>query len=284
LTEGDEKMGKTTTPTPPEFLGGLDRAIEARAAALEALKRENEAAFDGFVLQKQLAGERFEASPKRKAKVAAWQKAMERGEHAALDLGPEWEEAERWACAEISRRAGAEAGFELVREPGVTYVRASRGRPRRGHSPRPATNVRRRGSRRSSVRRSSERSGDSGEGSEPPGRTCACGCGEPIDHRPQQARYLNTQHGDANRQRQKRTRDRGNLTTRRDAYLRFDDRPLEAIVRRIEQGCRCNGHHIADGEDGHCIKCGHRRGWSMPIGYTIAAQSAETRRARGVIA
>jgi hypothetical protein len=277
-------MRKTTTPIPPGFLGGVDRAIKARAAALEALKRENEAAFDGFALQRQLAGERFEASPKRKAKVAAWQEAMERGQRAALDLGPEWEEAERWACAEITQRAGAEAGFELVREPGVTYVRAARDRPRRGRSPRPATNDRRRGSRRNPARRSSERSGDSGEDSEPPGRTCECKpeCGADISHRAPQARYLNDAHAAAARQRRKRalSRNWSADVSRADAYLRREPEEVARARRRIEDGCRCNGHHIADAEDGHCIKCGHRRGWFLPLGFTVPAQSAETRRAR----
>ena len=96
-------MGKTTIPTPPDTVG--DDAAEAVSAMFayftaaqekrEALKREDEAAFDGFALQKQLAGERFEAGPERKAKYAAGEAAMERGEPAALDYGPELEEAER---------------------------------------------------------------------------------------------------------------------------------------------------------------------------------------------
>jgi hypothetical protein len=257
-------MRKTTTPIPPGFLSGVDRAIEARAAALEALKRDNEAAFDGFALQKQLAGERFEASSKRKAKVAAWQEAMERGEHAALDLGAEWEEAERWACAEITRRAGAEAGFELVREPGVTYVRASRERPRRGRSPRPATNDRRRGSRRSPARRSSERSGDSGDDSDssepPPRRLCAfCGKDIPSD-RSSKATHCSDRHADRDRQRRKRARDRERSklpptpTTadfRRMLELTDEERAwLRALVL-----CHCNGRHL-EFDPGECFRCG----------------------------
>ena len=258
-------MDKTTTPTPSENFDGLDRAIKARAAALEALKRTNPAALDGYALQKQLAGERFEASPKRKAKVAAWQKAMERGEPVALDLEPEGEEAERWACAEISRRAGAESGFELVREPGVTYVRAARERPRRGRSPRPATNDKRRGSKRSSVRRSSERSGDSGseDGEPPPARECAW-CGEPIDHLNADARYCGAKH----RVYAQRARDR--------------QLPERVAARAAENGasgrakpCRCWPHHdLVDRNV--CVKCGHARG-AVAIAWITEARDLRSK-------
>jgi hypothetical protein len=138
---------------------------------------------------------------------------------------------------------------------------------------------------RASATRSSARSGDSGddsEGSEPPGRLCACGCRSDIGHRAPQARYLNEQHAAAVRQRRKRTRARdwSPDVSRRDPYLRFDVPTLEQLRQRIEQGCRCNGHHIADAEDGHCVKCGHRRGWFLPRAATPPARSAETRRPR----
>jgi hypothetical protein len=136
--------------------------------------------------------------------------------------------------------------------------------------------------------RSSARSGDSGsdsEGSEPPGRLCACGCNSDISHRAPQARYLNTTHADADRQRRKRQRGRvGNPdVSGRDPYLRLDTETFERLRRRVETGCRCNGHHIADPEDGHCCKCGHRRGSAAPFVGFIAAQSAETRRQRKAV-
>jgi hypothetical protein len=65
-----------------------------------------------------------------------------------------------------------------------------------------------------------------------------------------------------------------------DPYLRREPEEVARARRRIEEGCRCNGRHIADAEDGHCIKCGHRRGWALPIEFTVPARSAETRRVR----
>jgi hypothetical protein len=122
--------------------------------------------------------------------------------------------------------------------------------------------------RASSARRSSERSGDSGEGSEPPPRLCACGCELDISHRAPQARYASDAHAAYARQRRKRKRERERSNMRpgvsgRDPYLRFDLDPpkrFEDLLARVEGGCRCNGHHIADADDGHCVKCGHRRG------------------------
>jgi hypothetical protein len=91
------------------------------------------------------------------------------------------------------------------------------------------------------------------------------------------------------RQRRKRDRDRdwSREISGRDTYLRFDLEPprrFEDLRKRIEDGCRCNGHHIADGEDRHCIKCGHRRGAALPFARFIAARSAEARRARKPVA
>jgi hypothetical protein len=70
-----------------------------------------------------------------------------------------------------------------VRRDYATYLRTGRLPDARGRAPREARNDRPRGSRRSSVRRSSERSGDSGEGSEPPERLCRCGCRSDISQR-----------------------------------------------------------------------------------------------------
>ena len=164
-------------------------------------------------------------------------------------------------------------------------------RRRQGRSPRAATNTRSRGSKRtSSARRSSERSGDSGsgEGSEPPPpRLCACGCELDISHRAPQARYASDAHAAYARQRRKRARARDLRpgVTRRDPYLRIEADELERLRRRIETGCRCNGHHIADGEDHHCVKCGHRRGWALPSSGSaqLVAHSAETRRPRKAV-
>jgi hypothetical protein len=168
-------------------------------------------------------------------------------------------------------------------------VRALSRRRRQGRSSRPATNARSRGSKRGcSARRSSERSGDSGsdsDSSEPPGRTCGCGCGLDISHRAPQARYASDAHAAYARPRRKRarTRDWSPDVSRRDSYFRFDVPTYEQVRKRIEDGCRCNGSHIADAEDGHCVKCGHRRAWALPAATSIAAGSAETRRPRKAV-
>jgi hypothetical protein len=163
---------------------------------------------------------------------------------------------------------------QLLRLPKVAQ---SQKRPRRRGAGRP----------KASSTRSSARSGDSGdsEGSEPPPpRLCSCGCELDISHRPPQARYASDSHAAYARQRRKRDRDRPRDlrpgVTRRDPYLRLDADELERLRRRIETGCRCNGHHIADAEDHHCVKCGHRRGWALPSVMAIPARSAEARRAR----
>lgn len=159
----------------------------------------------------------------------------------------------------------------------VTLLRGSatttQARPRGAGRPRGRT---------SSARRSSERSGDSGEGSEPPGRPCACGCGSDISHRALQAKYLNDAHAAADRQRRRRSRGRdwSADVSRADPYLRFDAETFARLYRRVEQGCRCNGHHIADPSDGHCLKCGHDRAHGAVTAGFIAAQSVEARRPR----
>ena len=130
--------------------------------------------------------------------------------------------------------------------------------------------------------RSSARSGDSGEDGEPPGRTCGCGCGESIDHRASQARYLDDAHAAADRQRRRRARDRDWApdVSPRDF---IDQAEHERLVRRVTQGCRCNGHHIADPADGHCLKCGHDRDGAPELAGFIKAVSAETRRPRQAV-
>ena len=103
-------------------------------------------------------------------------------------------------------------------------------------------------------RRSSARSGDSGEDgsdcSEPPrgGRRCACSCGADISHRVRQARYLNDQHADADRQRRKRERD------------------LLDGVPNSAKACQCAPQGnlvelVEDSKGGHCFSCGRAGGF-----------------------
>jgi hypothetical protein len=177
-------------------------------------------------------------------------------------------------------------GGEIITETYRSGRRVSR-RVQRFAAPSaaPATRARGAGRPRAQATRSSARSGDSGSDGEPPGRTCACGCRADISHRAPQAKYLNKTHGDADRQRRKRQRSRvGNPdVSGRDPYLRLDTATFERLRRRVEAGCRCNGHHISDPEDGLCCKCGHRRGSAAPFVGFIAAQSAETRRQRKAV-
>jgi len=120
-----------------------------------------------------------------------------------------------------------------------------------------------------------------GPDDEPHERTCACGCDLDIRHRAPQARYLNDTHANAARQRRKRirARDWNPDLSRRDPYLQRDPM-LDWFRRRVEEGCRCNGHHIPDETGYHCVKCGHDRGPDRGGRAYIRAQSAETRRPR----
>jgi hypothetical protein len=172
--------------------------------------------------------------------------------------------------------------------PGVVPTRATpvrattaniRPRPRARGAGRPAV--------RGASKRSSAKSGDSGDdsdSSEPPqdGRPpCACGCGLSMVGMRRGAKYLNEAHGSRNRQQRKRWLARGwdpdapdPDVSLDDPYFRFDGKvSYEMLRKRVEEGCRCNGHHIADPEDGHCIKCGHRRGGNLPSMKTVPARS-----------
>jgi hypothetical protein len=187
-------------------------------------------------------------------------------------------------AVQAKRREALRKMSPTVRRTYATYLRTGRLPEVRARAPREARNDHQRGSRRGE-RSTSSSSDDPGPEPEPAKRRlCACNCGLDISHRAAQARYASDSHAAYARQRRKRDRDRARDlrpgVTRRDPYLRLDADELERLRRRIETGCRCNGHHIADPEDGHCTKCGHRRGWALPVGFTVPARSAETRRAR----
>lgn len=150
-----------------------------------------------------------------------------------------------------------------------------------------------RGAGRPAARRSttSTRAGpsDDSESSEPPPRRLCAFCGKDIPaNRSPKATHCSDRHADRDRQRRKRARARdwNPEVSGRDPYLRFDLEPpkrFEDLRKRIEDGCRCNGDHIADPEDGHCCKCGHRRGEALPFVGFLAAASAETRRPRKAV-
>src|SRR4051794_8360144 len=189
----------------------------------------------------------------------------------ALEPGPPRTEAE-WERAEGQQHEYAVAfGWEGgAVEPSATVTSAAvavavqRGR---GEA-RPA--------RRGTSSRSSSSSGDddSSEPEPPPaGRLCKCGCGADISHRAAQARYLNAQHAANARQRRRRPRP--------DPYLNLPPHELATLRARVDAGCRCNGHHIPDGE-GSCIKDGHQRRKEGQDDHRslVRAQSAETRRER----
>lgn len=105
---------------------------------------------------------------------------------------------------------------------------------------------------------------DDGEPSEhePPARRfCICGCGRDISHKRADAVYFDP---DACRKRHKRALERersraerpGIDRHRRDPYEELATHEYDALRKRVNEGCHCNGHHIADGPD-HCVKCGH---------------------------
>ena len=147
--------------------------------------------------------------------------------------------------------------------------------------------TRARGAGRPAGRRSSKSSragpGDDGEQSDPsPEKPCACGCGADVSHRASQAKYLTDAHAAAHRKRRERSRNRdwSADVSRADPYLRHEPEEVARARRRVEEGCRCNGHHIPDPEDHHCIKCGHDRAHGAVFAGFNAARSVETRRPR----
>ena len=173
----------------------------------------------------------------------------------------------------------------------LTRSRASVKKPRPRGAGRPKVHS-------SSARRSSERSGDSGaedDEFEPPqegGRLCACGRHD-ISHKRAGALYVD----DACRKRATRAAARARDALERpgvdrhrlDPYAIFEPGELDRLRHRVLAGCRCNGDHFADPEDRHCLKCGRQRWvkeddgrgwWAFPIGFTVPAKSAETRRVR----
>lgn len=126
---------------------------------------------------------------------------------------------------------------------------------------------------RSASARSSAKSGDSGDDSSgsQPGRCEVCSDPIPEEINGRKVRSDCTTCSDAHRKELSRQRKRASTATTirpaaphaaADNYFSFvgpegqDERPQ--IVARVNAGCRCNGHHIAD-EDGLCVKCGHVR-------------------------
>lgn len=162
---------------------------------------------------------------------------------------------------------------DRVRLTRISGARRASARASRGKA------VRTRGSRRS---RAAPSGGDDGPGlgESDPERRCGCGCGADIGHRALQARYLDDSHAATDRKRRERARARVESPAISAREL-VSEAELARLTRRIIEGCRCNGSHIADPADGHCIKCGHRRGWSgLPIAGSVVAGSAETRHLR----
>jgi hypothetical protein len=161
-------------------------------------------------------------------------------------------------------------------------------RPANGRAPREARNTRRRGSRRGE--RATSSSSDAPD--EPPAaRPCACGCGRPRQPGKGQNYYdpieCKRAH-DRERKRDQRERDRersgaakarpvrydrtlglvedGWDRQRHDPYKDFDTVTWEQLAARAAAGCRCNGHHIADGSGEGCLKCGHwLPGWLLGV-------------------
>jgi hypothetical protein len=171
-------------------------------------------------------------------------------------MRPRWKQ----ACALVLRQADAE------REARAAHRAAAAGRQveRRRGGGRPAVRPSRHDNRGSP-------DDDSSGEPEPPrraGRLCECDCGESIDHLCSRARYLNGTHRLRAMRARDRARERDDLAIdappQPGTYTVHTTAELEALKKRIEGGCRCNGHHIAAGRGDEpsprCIKCGHRRG------------------------
>lgn len=129
---------------------------------------------------------------------------------------------------------------------------------------------------------------DDSESSEPPRRRLCENprCGADISHLHPLRKYCDNDGACKQAAYRDRQRDWNPDVPAGDPYFRFDPYPprrFEDLRKRIEDGCRCNGQHIADGEDRHCIKCGHRRGAAAPYAGFLSALSAETRRPRKAV-
>ena len=82
-------------------------------------------------------------------------------------------------------------------------------------------------------------------------RICNCGCGWGLAGKRAGAKFYNDTH----RQAGHRGASVESPRTERDTYYSLTDGEHEYLKRRLAQ-CRCNGHHLLDGDDGNCLKCG----------------------------
>jgi hypothetical protein len=140
----------------------FDEELQSQQKLREKFAREHPKQWAEYARRKEAAMRCFDRDRMRKAKVAAFRTARERGERASLDLSAEW----------------TRAHVEPARVP-------------QGRAPRAAGNEHRRGSRRGERSRSS--SSDDPD-PEPEPRVCECGCGAPLDHLNADARFLNAAH------------------------------------------------------------------------------------------
>lgn len=148
--------------------------------------------------------------------------------------------------------------------PSPTRTTSSSARPRE-----------RRGSRRHSTRGGPDE-GDNPADPEPSsdqaGRRFCAGCGRSIDHLRAHAETCSPRC----RQRKRRHVDPLNQGLDADPYLRLSGWEHEALRGRALAGCRCNGHHVLDPDDGTCFKCGHPRDWRR-WGATAAIRLVQAR-------
>ena len=102
--------------------------------------------------------------------------------------------------------------------------------------------------------------GDDSDPSEPPARTCACGCGEDISHLAPQARYLDDTH----RKAAARVRDRVKR-------LAVADSLEQLAAENLPKGCRCSSEAVEKDPEGDWISvpCGRplKVPGSTPNGY-----------------
>ena len=172
------------------------------------------------------------------------------------------------------------AGHLPMRTIGLTAKERERARLQVSARPRPTADrprVRTRGAGRPKAQssRSSSRSGDSGEDGEgpPAAEPCSNGCGRPRraelepPHRYYCTDECRREHQRA-RQNESRDRDRARRAAerpgvdrhRRDPYEQLAPHEYEALRKRVNDGCDCNGTRLLLDSPDHCSWCGHETG------------------------
>jgi hypothetical protein len=199
------------------------------------------------------------------------------GRHVPASEAPAEAFVEGWELAGFlvhSRRRNVDHFDPTIRDPKrlartreLRAARELRVARERGRAPREARNDRRRGSRRGE--RATASSSDDPD-PEPAARPCACGCGRP--RRPELPRPARDYFSDECGRRHARDRQAKSRHTkrarvlaerpgvdrhRRDPYEQLAPHEFEALRKRVNEGCGCNGSRLLVDSPDHCSACGH---------------------------